>query len=399
MITIFGRNLIEDKSIQQIANCYDPERGDIAVLTADAHYGYGHPIGGAVAYEDRISVSGVGFDIGCGNKAVKTTLRAADVDIHGIMSELVRRISFGIGRNNNEPAEHPVLEEIRAADFSPQRSLASLADAQLGTVGAGNHFVDLFKDEDGFLWVGVHFGSRGFGHKTAMGFIALSQGLRFTDKGKEGGMDSMPIIFDVNSALGQDYLAAMELAGRYAYAGRDIVVDKVLEILGEPPIAYEVHNHHNFAWRESHFGQEYWVVRKGCTPAFPGQMSFIGANMAECSVIVEGIDSEGSRKGLFSTVHGAGRVMSRTQARGKRKKIDGEWVTVTRGTVDFDKVKMAMAYQEVDLRGGGADEAPQCYKRLTKVLEAHKGTIRVLHALTPIGVAMAGEGIEDPYKD
>src|SRR6185436_9092222 len=130
---------------------------------------------------------------------------------------------------------------------------------------------------------GVHFGSRGFGHKTATGFIAMSQGLTFSDHGKEGSMDAPPILFDIDSEIGQAYIAAMHLAGEYAYAGRDMVVQKVLEILGGES-NFEVHNHHNFAWLEEHFGEMYWVVRKGCTPAFPGQQGFIGATMSDTSV-------------------------------------------------------------------------------------------------------------------
>jgi len=400
-ITIFGEEIIDPKSIQQIKNCVGPE--DRAVLTADAHYGYGHPIGGAAAYKNHISLSGVGFDIACGNKAVRTTVRASEVDMPGLMNEIYRRISFGVGRVNNEPLDHPVFENIEKADFVPQRKLLDLSVGQLGTVGSGNHFVDLFSDEEGFLWIGVHFGSRGFGHKTTTGFIAMSQGLGFMDRGKEGSMDPAPILFNRDSQMGQEYISAMKLAGEYAYAGRDVVVDKVLEILGTREITFEVHNHHNFAWEEEHFGEKYWVVRKGCTPAFPGQMGFIGANMEDTSVIVKGKDSDLSKQGLYSTVHGAGRVMSRRHAAGKTKWVRGKDgrkrpTTISKGAIDFVAVQ-ARIKNRVELRGGGADEAPECYKDLDTVL-AHQGeTIEILHRLRPIGVAMAGDGTFDPYKD
>ena len=435
---IFGRELIDENAINQIQNCYG--EGDIAVLTADAHYGYGHPIGGAVAYRDHISLSGVGFDIACGNKAVRTDIKVDSMggNISTVMDEIARRISFGVGRANNEPIEHPVIDAIRNAEFRPQASMWQLAQNQLGTVGSGNHFVDLFEDEDGFLWIGVHFGSRGFGHKTTTGFIAMSQGLKFGDKAHEGPMDAPPILFDRESLIGQSYIEAMTLAGDYAYAGRNVVVGKVLEILGNPNITFEVHNHHNFAWRETHFGDEYWVVRKGCTPAFPGQRGFIGSTMADISVVVEGIDSEDSKAGLYSTVHGAGRVMSRTAAAGKKKfrkawkcgnhfNCDGslpiqtergadgsnpkcpkcgskmhreQWQEIIKpGSVDFDAVKVQVSDRGVVLRGAGADEAPQCYKKLDDVLTAQGDTIRVLHRLRPVGVAMAGAEVFDPYKD
>jgi tRNA-splicing ligase RtcB len=135
-------------------------------------------------------------------------------------------------------------------------------------------------------------------------------------------MDSPPVLFPVDSGLGQAYVAAMELAGEYAYAGRDVVVSKVLEILGAESL-HEVHNHHNFAWREEHFGRTYWVIRKGCTPAHPGQEGFVGGSMGDESVILEGVESEDNAHALYSTVHGAGRVMSRSQAAGRvrRRKV------------------------------------------------------------------------------
>lgn len=401
-IEIFGREIIDEKSIAQIERC--TSENDIGVLTADAHYGYGHPIGGAVAYKNKISLSGVGFDIACGNKAVRTDIKANQITLPKIMDEIYSQISFGIGRRNNKPVDHEVLDKINIAEFKPQRKLFNLAKEQLGTVGSGNHFVDLFKDDEGFLWIGVHFGSRGFGHRTTMGFIALSKNLSFEDNVKEGSMDSPPILFDIKSELGQTYLEAIKIAGEYAYAGRNLVVNEVLRILDDPKVTFEVHNHHNFAWREEHFGEKYWVVRKGCTPAYPNQLGFIGSNMMDDSVIVEGIDSELSKKALYSTVHGAGRTMSRNEAAGKKKWIrdnDGikRPVTIGRGKVNFEKVRFEMKQRRIELRGSGADEAPECYKKLDDVLSFMGNTIKVIYKLHPIGVAMAGSDIYDPYKD
>ena len=302
------------------------EAGDAeyGVLCADHHPGYSQPIGGGIAYEGYVSPSGVGYDIGCGNKAARTDLTRADLDALGgverLMHEITRRISFGMGVPAQERADHPVLDKIRKADFAPQRKLHQLAESQLGTVGSGNHYVNLMEDEEGRVWVGVHFGSRGFGHKTASGFLALAQGLRFGERASEGEMDSPPVLFEVGSELGEAYVAAMELAGEYAYAGRDVVVGKVLEILGAEA-THEVHNHHNFAWREEHFGRTYWVIRKGCTPARPGQEGFVGGSMGDESVILEGVESDENRDALFSTVHGAGRVMSRSQAAGRVRRM------------------------------------------------------------------------------
>lgn len=423
-ITVIGPH--EARTIAQLERCVAAEEGAVGVLCADGHVGYSQPIGGAVGYRDHISPSGVGYDIGCGNKAVRTDLHAEDLldDLPGLMDEVVQRISFGVGRRNDEPVDHPVLDAIAAADFAPQRELRDLAAKQLGTVGAGNHYVDLFADEEGVVWVGVHFGSRGFGHKTASGFLALAQGLPFDGRSREGEMDSPPVLFAVDSELGQAYIAAMTLAGAYAYAGRDVVVDRVLEILGAAPVL-EVHNHHNFAWRERHGEDELWVVRKGCTPAFPGQLGFVGASMGEDAVILEGVDTPQADTALRSTVHGAGRAMSRSKAAGKLRK---RWVNNVRddpsayaseaealavpgatkarkvlvrvgGAVDFAAVQRELRERRIELRGGAADEAPAAYKRLDEVLTHHAESVVIRHRLRPLGVAMAPADTFDPYKD
>ena len=422
---------VDQRSLEQLERCMAAGDAEVGVLCADHHPGYSQPIGGGIAYEGYISPSGVGFDIGCGNKAARTALTRADLDERGVetlMGEITRRISFGMGVAAQERADHPVLDRIAQAEFTPQRKLAQTARAQLGTVGSGNHYVNLMGDEEGFVWVGVHFGSRGFGHKTASGFLALAQGLSFEARAGVTGMDSPPVLFDVESELGQSYIAAMQLAGEYAHAGRDVVVSKVLEILGEEAI-HEVHNHHNFAWREEHFGRTYWVIRKGCTPARPGQEGFVGASMGGESAILEGVEGADAAESLYSTVHGAGRVMSRTQAAGRvrrRKRwacrnrdcdrvfdkntrcpdhpqagVQKVWVEeqLKRGVVDWPAVQARLRAQGIVLVGGGADEAPEVYKRLPDVLAAHGETIRVKHTLRPLGVAMAGGDVYDPYKD
>jgi tRNA-splicing ligase RtcB (3'-phosphate/5'-hydroxy nucleic acid ligase) len=422
---------VDRRSLEQLERCMEDGDAELGVLCADHHPGYSQPIGGAVAYEGHVSPSGVGYDIGCGNKAALTDLRRGDLDALGgvekLMGEITRRISFGVGVPAQERVDHPVLDKIRTADFAPQRKLAQLAESQLGTVGSGNHYVNLMVDEDDRVWVGVHFGSRGFGHRTASGFLALAQGLPFDGKAHEGEMDSPPVLFEIGTEVGESYIAAMELAGEYAYAGRDVVVGKVLEILGAET-EHEVHNHHNFAWREEHGGRTYWVVRKGCTPARPGQEGFVGGSMGDESVILEGVESVENEDALYSTVHGAGRVMSRSQAAGRvrrRKRFvcrnrdcdrltDGgpcpehpdagvmkTWVTeqVKPGAVDWPAVQERLRAEGIVLVGGGADEAPEVYKRLPEVLAAHEGTIRVKHTLRPLGVAMAGRDVRDPYKD
>ena len=387
-IRIFGKP--DEATQQQIERCVAAQ-GARGVLCADAHKGYAQPIGGVVAYQGRISLSGVGFDIACGNLAIRTdaTLPQIRARVPQIMDDVVRDISFGIGRKAKVRIDHELFEDP-AWELKPLRDLKSLAAEQLGTVGGGNHYVDLFADEKDRIWVGVHFGSRGFGHRTATHFLKAAGG--------KDGMDVPPTVVAEKSSLGEDYLAGMQLAGRYAYAGREAVARHVVrEILGANAMG-EVHNHHNFAWREEHEGEQLWVVRKGATPAFPGQKSFVGGSMGDDAVIIEGIDSPVSREALFSTIHGAGRIMSRTAAKGRFERVGKKRIRRD-GLVRHDEMLRWMAERNIVLRGGDVDEAPQVYRRLPDVLAAHAGTIRVLHTLRPLGVAMAGREIVDPYKD
>lgn len=359
---------------------------DKVALMADHHVGYSMPIGGVAAYREHVSPSGVGFDIACGNKAVLTDMSAQELrrKIHRIMDDVFAKISFGVGRKNQEVVDHELFDDElwNSALLSPKKELAQ---SQLGTVGSGNHYVDLFVDEQDRVWIGVHFGSRGIGHHIASSFLKAAGG-------KDGMMVDATLLHQ-SSDLGAQYIECMNLAGRYAYAGRDWVCAKVARILGAH-IKEEVHNHHNFAWRESHGGTDYWVVRKGATPAFPGQRGFIGGSMGDISVIVEGVEHEHNLESLYSTVHGAGRVLSRTQAAGKRRGNRREG-----GEVSRHMMERWLEDARVVLRGAGADESPHCYKRLPEVLAQHADTIRILHTLTPVGVAMAGENEFDPYKD
>ncbi len=289
------------------------------------------------------------------------------------MTDIWTTLSFGVGGKNQDPVDHDVFD-AGEWDLKLLNDMKPMARSQLGTIGSGNHYVDFFVDEQDRVWVGVHFGSRGLGYKIATYFI------------KSGGgkpNDIYPVVLDVKSNLGQDYLSAMTLAGKYAYGGRDWVCNKVSSIL-QAEIVEEVHNHHNFAWNENHCGDQLWVVRKGATPAHPGQVSFVGGSMGDISAIVEGIQSIESQHTLYSTVHGAGRVMSRTQAAGRLRKGKRSGGMISR--------QMMLEWVNdcgIELRGAGTDESPHCYRRLPEVLKHHSGGIRILHTLQPVGVAMA----------
>ncbi len=405
---IFGEH--EEKTLNQLRNV--AQRAERTALMADGHLGYVMPIGGVAAYRDEVSVVGVGFDIACGNAAIRTDLRLQDLGSEGtdlqarlnqIADEIWASVSFGIGRSNkadDAPVDHPLFED-KAWEAVPAKHRGKLlekARAQLGTVGSGNHYVDVFTDETDRIWVGVHFGSRGFGHTVASAFLALGQGARWGDRVPEA-----EVIFPLDSALGHDYYGLMELAGRYAYAGREWVVRKVVDLIGGEELDL-VHNHHNYAWRETHDDEEFIVVRKGATPAFPGQRGFIGGSMGDDSVIVQGATPEpGSelesiqKDSLYSTVHGAGRVMSRTAARGKIRWKTGE--IISPGLVSPEMMHGWLREKGVILRGGGLDESPHAYRRLPEVLDAQGDTIEVLHNRRPLVVVMAGADVFDPYKD
>lgn len=445
---VFGFH--EQKTLDQLADV--ASRAERAALMADGHLGYVMPIGGVAAYRDQISVVGVGFDIACGNCAIRTDANLEQAfgrtpaqrahRLGRLADEISKAISFGVGRSNaadDAPTDHALFDSPdwlrikERAGHGEWRRLKQKAQQQLGTVGSGNHYVDVFSDEDDAIWVGVHFGSRGFGHGIATGFLNASLTGDWHAKAQE-----QEKLLDLRSSIGDDYFALMNLAGDYAYAGREWVARKIVEILGAHEMRM-VHNHHNFAWREEHGGEHYIVVRKGATPAFPGQEGFVGGSMGDQSVILRGVESEESRDALYSTVHGAGRVMSRTEAAGKTKvrKIWGCGQRDCAGELPFGetplgpgganprcpicgsktmrktrnevvregKVTPAMMHdwvvrdRGVILRGGGLDESPHAYRRLPDVLEAQGATIRVEHVLTPLIVCMAGADVVDPYKD
>jgi tRNA-splicing ligase RtcB (3'-phosphate/5'-hydroxy nucleic acid ligase) len=374
-LTVFGQH--DEATVAQMRNCMSV--GDVVagVICADGHLGYAQPVGGVIAYEKQISISGVGFDIGCGNMAVQLDVQFATIAdrVGPIIRDVAKTISFGIGRRNEERVEHALFDDADAWRESDMQAYRQKAVTQLGTVGSGNHYVDLMRDEDDFVWIGVHFGSRGFGHTSATRYLKAAGG--------KDGMNVPPAVIDEDSEIGRRYIAAMQLAGRYAHAGREWVVERVRTIIGGA-VTDTVHNHHNYAWRETHGGRDLWVVRKGATPAFPGQRGFVGGSMGDDAVIIEGIDSPEARASLYSTIHGAGRLFGRKEAKRRFGRAEMDAWLHSRG---------------VTLIGADLDESSMAYRRLPEVLAHHAGSVKVLHTLRPFAVAMAGAGEFDPFKD
>lgn len=413
----------DEKTIEQLL---EVDKNAIkTALMADGHLGYVMPVGGVAAYDNKVSPMGVGSDIACGNCAIKTDIRLEQIapDLEAIADEIQSTISFGLNRRENKskdaPTDHPLFKDDRWSCLPKHErdSLRKKARNQLGTVGSGNHYVDVFSDEENYIWVGVHFGSRGFGHTVASGFMNLAQGNKFSARLTK----EFEVLFDLNSEIGTSYWELMSLAGEYAYAGRDWVAMKVaFDILKGKQLDY-VHNHHNFAWKEIHkidgIDQEVVVIRKGATPAFPGQRGFVGGSMGDDSVILHGKSLQTSdaveilktrtlqKSLMYSTVHGAGRVMSRSAAKGAVNRKTGELKLDENGNpkrlprVSQEMMKEWLQKKGVILRGGGVDESPHVYRRLTDVLADQGPTIQIEHTLTPLIVVMAGANEFDPYKD
>src|SRR6202000_1291972 len=187
-LKVFGKH--DDATIAQMRNCMAVGNAVAGVICADGHLGYAQPVGGVIAYEKQISISGVGFDIGCGNMAgrLDTRYEQIEANVGTIIKDVHRAISVGMGRRNEARGEHALFDDADAWRESDMGAYRQKAVAQLGTVGSGNHYVDLMRDDDGFVWIGVHFGSRGLGHTSATRYLKAAGG--------RDGMNVPPAVVD-----------------------------------------------------------------------------------------------------------------------------------------------------------------------------------------------------------
>lgn len=382
--TVFGQAGIEQGALNQMNVAMKLPVTVAGALMPDAHQGYGLPIGGVLATRNAVIPYGVGVDIGCRMALSVFDLPAqylAD-NLAKFRRELIAWTKFGAG-NGWEPkhrAEHEVLDR---ADFSLTPFIRALHDKayhQLGSSGGGNHFVEFgildFAQSDAKLDIPkgqyvallTHSGSRGFGATVAGHYTKLAKSIcRLPNEAANLAY------FDMNSAEGQEYWLAMNLAGDYASACHEVIHQRLVKALGATVLA-KVENHHNFAWKEMWQGEEVIVHRKGATPAAKDQMGIIPGSMTAPGFLVRG---KGEASALYSASHGAGRLMSRTQAI---------------NSITNAEMKAILKDHDVSLIGAGLDEAPMAYKNIEMVMASQENLVDIVAKFTPKLVRMADDG-------
>ena len=410
---VFGQH--EEQTLAQLARV--AERADHAALMADGHLGYVMPIGGVAAYRNRVSVAGVGFDIACGNAAIRTDLDLDDLagrpgglrrHLERMGDELQSGISFGVGgvnRSADAPSDHPLFADAawRAVPGRHRGPLLDKARKQLGSVGSGNHYVDVFADERDRIWVGVHFGSRGFGHTVASSFLAIGQGAEWGARVPEA-----EVILDLDAPAGHDYWHLMKLAGRYAYAGANGPSGRPSSLLGGArsklctttttspgrrstsgaPSSWCARGRR----RRSRVRRASWAGRWATTRSFwRGAGDGVGGGRpAEGSAGLGGGVGGEWVAGACAVFHSAwrGPCYEPHGRAGEASPPHGQGAQARQGEPRDDGG--VGGAEGGGAQGGGVDESPHVYRRLTDVLAAQGETVTVLHTLRPLVVVMAG---------
>lgn len=287
----------------------------IAIMP-DAHQGYGMPIGGVMATQGVVVPNAVGVDIGCGMCAVKTSLRDIDTDVlKKIMNDIRQAVPTGFKRHNHP--QDGMIDLPDGCEIS-EREYAN-AHTSMGTLGGGNHFIEIQKGSDGHIWVMIHSGSRNLGKQVADHYnnaAVLMNNLYHSSVPREWQLAFLPL----DSTEGQDYLREMQFCVDFALANRKLMMERVLEAIIEEIVAHdlgpmiwkdEINIAHNYASMENHFGKNVMVHRKGATSAREGQLGIIPGSQGTSSYIVSG---KGNKESFHSCSHGAGRRMGRKQA-------------------------------------------------------------------------------------
>lgn len=376
---------IDDASVDQMRRACELPISVRGALMPDAHLGYGLPIGGVLATANAVIPYAVGVDIACRMKLSVWDMPPEQLDRSP--DRLIRSIEaetrFGIGASFKDRRRHPVMDEDWSFTTITDRT-KDRAWSQLGTSGSGNHFVDigvlsLEEPELGlaagrYLALLSHSGSRGVGNAVARHFSELAGELH-PDLPRE--LRHLAWL-DLDSEPGRDYWRSMQLMGRYAAANHELIHRHVAARIGAEVIS-GVENHHNFAWLEEHDGREVVVHRKGATPAGEGVLGVIPGSMATPAFIVRGAGNEDS---LRSAAHGAGRRMSRKQAKKRYR-----WSDVTE----------LLRSRRIRLLSAGLDEIPMAYKDIDEVMAAQEDLVRPVARFQPRLVKMAGSG--EPPED
>lgn len=382
--SVYGKDYIQEGAFKQMEVAVRLPVAVSGALMPDAHQGYGLPIGGVLATRNSVIPYGVGVDIGC--RMALSIYDIAPSYFFGneakFKRELIANSLFGAGAgfSSGKRTDHSVLENAAFSEIPLVKSLKEKAYIQLGSSGGGNHFVEFgvisFKENDESLGVQAgeyvalltHSGSRGLGAQIANYYTRLAKNLCPLPQ------EAINLAYlSLDSAEGQEYWMAMNLAGEYASACHEVIHQKMAKSLGATILA-KVENHHNFAWKEIHNGEELIVHRKGATPAQKGELGFIPGSMTANGYLVKG---RGEAQSLNSASHGAGRVMSRGLA----------FKSITR-----HQVKDALKQAGVTLIGGGIDEAPMVYKDIERVMESQQNLVDIIGVFTPKMVRMAEDG-------
>lgn len=369
-------NTIEDGALEQAKNLANLSFAFKHIaLMPDAHQGYGMPIGGVLATNGVVIPNAVGVDIGCGMCAVHTSLKSIEKDtLKKIMGKI--RDTIPVGRNH-----HKESQIWNGFDSSPdipviQNELAS-AKNQLGTLGGGNHFIEIQRGSDGFIWIMIHSGSRNFGYKIAKEYNRIAQKLcqRWYSnippiKG-EDGLAFLPL----ETKEAEEYISAMNFALEFAKQNRLHMIEAVKNCFAEfccdVSFGGVINIHHNYAVWENHFGQNVVVHRKGATSAREGNIGIIPGSQGTKSYIVRG---KGNPESFMSCSHGAGRKMGRKEAQRKLNLEDEKRV------LDFQGIVHSIRNIS-DL-----DEASGAYKDIVEVMENQKDLVDIVCELSPLGV-------------
>ncbi len=370
---------IEDGALSQAQNLSNlPFVFKHIALMPDCHQGYGMPIGGVMATKGYVIPNAVGMDIACGVCAIKTNIKIKDFKTETlklIMGEIRKQIPVGLGKHNKEPCDVSEMPNFPYPNnFKIVKEQWQSARYQLGTLGSGNHFIEMQKGDDGFVWIMIHSGSRNLGLKVAKHYNEIANKVNrlfYSEITKDKELAFLPI----NSDDGKNYLAEMNYCLEFAYANRLKMMNDIKDIfktiISEVNFGDMINIHHNYATMENHFGENVMVHRKGATSAKKGEMGIIPGSQGTCSYIVEGL---GNPESFKSCSHGAGRKMGRKDAcrrlnlEEEKKKLDDKGIVHGIRNVN-------------DL-----DEASGAYKDINDVMENQKDLVKILVKLEPLGV-------------